>query len=78
MPRVTAIIMAALAAYAVGTVVGPPALFTLREAATGFSPFMLLSFAVLIASIGYSLGNLHSLIRRNPRQERKGLPYENP
>lgn len=64
MSRIAIIVIAVLSAYAAGTIAGPPALFTLQEAAKGFSPFMLLASAVLIASLGYAAGNVCHLFRR--------------
>jgi hypothetical protein len=62
MNLVAKLILTGLACYAVGTIVGPIAVGTVQESREALSPFMFISAAVLIASIGYAVG----AIRRSP------------
>lgn len=56
------LIMVGLACYTVGTIAGPVAVGAVQESRDALSPFMFISAAVLIASIGYAVG----AIRRSP------------
>jgi hypothetical protein len=65
------IIFASLVAYTVGTVAGPVALGSVTEAKESLSPFMFISAAILIASIGYAVGAIRRspFAGRDPREE---------
>lgn len=76
MPRVAFWAIVILSSYAAGTVMGPPVVNAFREVSTGLSPFLLLSLAVLVASIGYALGNLLGVVSLPRRRRRKELPGE--
>ncbi len=56
------LIIVGLSCYAAGTIAGPIAVGAVDEAKQSFSPFLLISLAILIASIGYVIG----CIRRSP------------
>lgn len=62
MNAVLKIILVALTAYSVGTLVGPVAIGAVSEAKETLSPFLVISVAVLIGSIGYAVG----AFRRSP------------
>ena len=50
------LILVGLSCYSLGTLVGPIAVGAVDEARDTFSPFLLVSMAILIASIGYAVG----------------------
>ena len=56
------LIMVGLSCYTIGTFMGPIAVGAVQESKEALSPFMFISAAVLIASIGYAVG----AIRRSP------------
>ena len=56
------LILVGLSCYTVGTLVGPVAVGAVQESQETLSPFMFISAAVLIASIGYAVG----AVRRSP------------
>ena len=56
------LILVGLSCYTVGTFVGPIAVGAVQESKETLSPFLFISMALLIASIGYSVG----AIRRSP------------
>tara|TARA_B100000941_G_scaffold287032_1_gene261532 strand:- start:23 stop:259 length:237 start_codon:yes stop_codon:yes gene_type:complete len=56
------LILVGLSCYSLGTLVGPIAVGAVDEARDTFSPFLLVSMAILIASIGYAVG----AVRRSP------------
>lgn len=58
------VVLVGLTCYNVGTFVGPIAVGTVAEAKETLSPFLVISVAILIASIGYAVG----AIRRSPFQ----------
>ena len=62
MSLIMKLIMVGLACYSVGTIAGPLAVSSVTEAKETLSPFMFISVAILIASIGYAVG----AIRRSP------------
>ena len=67
MPRMTVILISVLAAYAAGTVIGPPALATVKDAAEVISPFFIISLAILIASAGYAYATIFGRRREGRR-----------
>jgi hypothetical protein len=62
MSLIMKLIMVGLSCYSIGTLAGPIALGSVTKAQETLSPFMFISAAVLIASIGYAVG----AIRRSP------------
>lgn len=62
MTLIVKLIMVALTAYSVGTLVGPIAVGAVSEAKETLSPFLVFALAVLIASVGYAVG----AVRRSP------------
>ena len=62
MNTIIKLILVGLSCYSVGTIVGPVAVGAVQESKETLSPFMFISLAILIASIGYSVG----AIRRSP------------
>lgn len=62
MNAILKILLVALTAYSVGTLVGPVAVGAVQEAKETLSPFLVLSVAILIGSIGYAVG----AVRRSP------------
>jgi len=56
------LLLVGLSCYSVGTIVGPVAVGAVQESKETFSPFMFISLAILVASIGYAVG----AIRRSP------------
>ncbi|MGB0259194.1 MAG: hypothetical protein ACPGES_11135 [Coraliomargarita sp.] len=62
MNLIVKLLLVGLSCYTVGTLVGPIAVGTVQESRETLSPFMFISAAVLIASIGYAVG----AIRRSP------------
>lgn len=59
---VVKLILVGLSCYTVGTFMGPIAVGAVQESRETLSPFMFISAAILIASIGYAVG----AIRRSP------------
>ena len=62
MSLIMKLIFCGLSCYAIGTLAGPVALNSVQESRETLSPFMFISAAILIASIGYAVG----AIRRSP------------
>lgn len=62
MSIIVKLVMVALTAYSVGTLVGPIAVGAVSEAQDTLSPFLVFALAVLIASVGYAVG----AVRRSP------------
>ncbi|QYY36718.1 hypothetical protein [Ruficoccus sp. ZRK36] len=62
MNAVLKLVLIALTAYSVGTLVGPVAIGAVNEAKETLSPFLVISVAILIGSIGYAVG----AVRRSP------------
>jgi hypothetical protein len=62
MNLIVKLILVGLSCYAVGTLAGPIAVGAVQESRETFSPFMFISAAILIASIGYAVG----AVRRSP------------
>lgn len=62
MSLIMKLIMIGLSCYTVGTLAGPIAVGAVQESKDTLSPFMFISAAILIASIGYAIG----AIRRSP------------
>ena len=62
MSLIMKLLVCGLSCYAVGTLAGPVAIGAVAESRETFSPFMFISAAILIASIGYAVGS----IRRSP------------
>ena len=65
------LILVGLSCYTVGTLVGPVAVGAVQESRETLSPFMFLSAAILIASVGYAVGAVRRspFTGRDPRQE---------
>ena len=73
MSLIMKLIMVGLTCYSVGTLAGPIAVGAVQESRDTLSPFMFISAAILIASIGYAVG----AIRRSPFGGRRD-PREDP
>ncbi len=76
MTRLPFIIICVLSAYAAGTVIGPPAIATVKDVGATLSPFFIISLAILIASLGYAGSVFLSAFKRGRRGEREGLRSE--
>ncbi|WP_309398858.1 hypothetical protein [Cerasicoccus maritimus] len=62
MSLIVKLILVGLSCYTVGTFMGPIAVGAVQESKETLSPFLFVSAAMLIASIGYAVG----AIRRSP------------
>lgn len=71
MNLVLKLILVGLSCYTVGTIVGPVATGAVQESKETLSPFMFISMAILIASIGYAVGAIRRspFAGRDPREE---------
>ena len=56
MSSLVKLILVGLSCYTVGSIAGPIAVGSVTEARETLSPFLLISLAILIASIGYAVG----------------------
>jgi hypothetical protein len=69
MARLVLLVLAVgVGSYAAGAVSGPSLSDGLDHAKSSLSPFLLVSVGILIASLGYAVGNLRGLFdrRREP------------
>lgn len=62
MSFIVKLVLVGLSCYTVGTFMGPIAVGAVQESRETLSPFLFVSAAMLIASIGYAVG----AIRRSP------------
>lgn len=67
MNRLLLALVLALTGYTAGTIVGSPRLPTATEAVDTLSPFLLVAWGILVASLGYSLSSLIGAVRKGGR-----------
>lgn len=76
MNLVVKLILVGLSCYTMGTVIGPIAVGSVTEAKETLSPFLFISLAILIASIGYAVGAVRRSPFAGPRDPREGGYYQ--